>query len=60
MTLGRVLCRIRVHSWVVRRRPGVAPYVACHSSDKEPMLDLRPGCFMGGTEGEIFGGRAGR
>ncbi|KRF07863.1 hypothetical protein ASG88_03415 [Nocardioides sp. Soil777] len=35
-------CRIGLHTWRVRRDPGVAPYVACRRCHKAKMVDTRP------------------
>jgi hypothetical protein len=56
MDVGRVLCRVFLHKWVVKRPGrGADPYMGCARCGKERMVDLGPGAMLGGAEGRIVG-----
>ena len=42
-------CRVGVHSWTVRRDPGIEPYLACRRCGKAKLVDLRIGKVAEGT-----------
>ncbi|WP_107771292.1 hypothetical protein [Nocardioides sediminis] len=50
-------CRVGVHTWKVRREPGVEPYLACRRCGKAKLVDLRGGTVARGTSDMIEGYR---
>jgi hypothetical protein len=44
-----IRCRFGVHTWRVRRDPGIEPYLACRRCGKAKLVDLRSGSVAQGT-----------
>lgn len=47
-----IACRLGIHKWIVRRDPGIKPYVACKRCQKAKLIDLSPEGVASGPEGK--------